>query len=81
MPSDVIAAVDANWGAGLLGDTAHSMIFDNTKIRTAVPDYVATIPFEQGAREIIAWHDEDPARQLVNDALNATIDQLLARVT
>ena len=78
--SDLIASVDPDWGAGLLGDKAHSMIFDNTKIKTAVPDFVATIPFDQGAREIIAWHDEDAARQKVDDRVNATIDRLLSRV-
>ena len=36
------------------------MIFDNTKVKALVPDYVATIPFAEGAREIVAWHDEDP---------------------
>jgi nucleoside-diphosphate-sugar epimerase len=77
--SDQIAEVDPEWGPGLLGDKAHSVIFDNTKIKTAVPDYVASIPFEQGAREIVAWHDADPARQVVDDRVNATIDRLLAR--
>jgi nucleoside-diphosphate-sugar epimerase len=79
LTSEQIAAVDPEWGPGLLGDKAHSMIFDNTKIKTLVPDYVATIPFEQGAREIIAWHDADPARQAVDPRVNTTVDRLLAR--
>src|SRR6478752_6360327 len=79
VPSDAIAALDPDWGAGLLGDKAHSVIFDNTKIKALVPDYVAAIPFEQGAREMIAWYDEDPARQVINDRVNSTMDQLLAR--
>ena len=65
VPSDAIAAADPEWGAGLLGDKAHSMVFDNSKLRGVVPDFVATMPFEQGAREIVAWHDEDPSRQQV----------------
>jgi nucleoside-diphosphate-sugar epimerase len=77
LASERINAVDPEWGEGLLGDKAHSMVFDNTKIRTIVPDYVATIPFEQGAREIVAWHDEDPARCAVDEKLNATVDRLL----
>jgi nucleoside-diphosphate-sugar epimerase len=63
VPSDAIAAADPEWGAGLLGDKAHSMVFDNSKLRGVVPGYLATIPFEQGAREIVAWHEEDPSRQ------------------
>jgi len=41
---------------------------------------VATIPFAQGAREIIAWHDADPARQVVDPALNALFDRIIAAV-
>jgi nucleoside-diphosphate-sugar epimerase len=79
VPSDVIAAADPVWGGGLLGDKAHSLIFDNTKVRSVAPDFVATIPFEQGAREIVAWHDEDPARQTVDTRLDAMMDDLVAR--
>jgi nucleoside-diphosphate-sugar epimerase len=79
VPSDAIAAADPEWGAALLGDSAHSMIFDNAKLRTVVPGYVATIRFEQAAREIVAWHDEDPSRQRVNADLDALMDTLAAR--
>ncbi len=79
VPSDAIAAVDPEWGAGLLGDKAHSMVFDNTKVRRLVPDFVATIPFDQGAREIVAWHDEDPERRRVDARKDALMDELVAR--
>ncbi|MEV6932762.1 NAD-dependent epimerase/dehydratase family protein [Dactylosporangium sp. NPDC051485] len=78
VPSDAIAAADPEWGAGLLGDKAHSMIFDNSKVRALVPSYVATIPFHQGAREIVSWFDEDPSRQVVDERLDKTMDDLVA---
>ncbi|MFX8972696.1 NAD-dependent dehydratase, partial [Acinetobacter baumannii] len=37
VPSDRIAAMDPGWGAGLLGDKSNSTIFDNSKIKRAVP--------------------------------------------
>ncbi|MFI5068292.1 MAG: SDR family oxidoreductase, partial [Streptosporangiales bacterium] len=77
VPSEAIAEVDPEWGAGLLGDKAHSMIFDNSKLRSVVPDYRAVIPFEQGAREIVAWYDADPARQQVNARIDAAMDKLV----
>ncbi|MBP8002061.1 MAG: SDR family oxidoreductase [Chloroflexi bacterium] len=77
IPSDFINQLDPDWGAGLLGDKAHSMIFDNSKIKRLVPDYVATIPFEQGAREIMAWYDADPSRQVIDKTLDNTIDTIL----
>jgi nucleoside-diphosphate-sugar epimerase len=77
VPSDAIAAADPDWGAGLLGDKAHSMVFDNSKVRSVVPGWVARIPFEQGAREIVAWYDEDPARQKVDARIDAVMDKLV----
>lgn len=77
VPSEVIGAFDPEWGRNLLGDKAHSMIFDNSKIKHIVPDFKATIPFSQGAREIIAWHDAEPSRRVVDDQFNALIDRML----
>lgn len=79
VPSDAIAAADPEWGAGLLGDKAHSMVFDTTKLRRLVPEFTTTVRFEQGAREIVAWHDADPARQRVDARLDALMDDLVAR--
>ena len=77
--SDAIAAADPDWGAGLLGDKAHSMVFDNTKVRRLVPDFVATTRFERGAQEIAAWYTEDSSRQQVDERLDAVMDSLAAR--
>ena len=78
VPSDVIAAYDPNWGAGLLGDKSHSMIFDDTKIKRLVPDFECRIPFSRGAAEIVAWYDADPVRRKVNEEFNKTCDRILA---
>lgn len=61
-----------------MGDKAHSMVFDNSKIKRIVPDYAATIPFSRGAAEIMAWYDADPARQVVDKALDRQMDELVA---
>lgn len=78
VPSDVIAAADAEWGAGLLGDKAHSMVFDNSKVRSVVPGWRAVVPFERGAREIVSWYLADPARQVIDERLDALMDKLAA---
>ena len=77
VPSEAIAAVDKGWGDGLVGDKAHSMVFDNSKLRTVVPEYRATIPYEQGAREVLAWYDEDASRRVVNPTMDALVDSLV----
>ena len=78
VPSQVIAGVDPEFGAALLGDKANSMIFDNTLVKRLVPDWVATVPFSHGAREIIAWHDADPSRRTVDPTWDALFDRLAA---
>jgi nucleoside-diphosphate-sugar epimerase len=78
VPSEGIARFDAEWGAGLVGDKAHSVIFDNTKVKRLVPGFVATIPFSQGAREMIDWYDADPARQAVDEETNRLMDRIVA---
>ena len=77
VPSDLIAAYDPAWGAGLLGDKAVSMVFDNSKIKRIVPDFVASIPFSRGAEEIMAWYDADPARQVVEEEQDQLIDRII----
>lgn len=80
IPSDLIAKEDPGWGAGLLGDKAHSLVFDNAKIRRLVPDFRCTIPFARGIREVVDWHRADPARQIVHPAFDAACDRLVARM-
>ena len=66
-------------GPGLLGDKAHSVIFDNSKVKALVPDYVATVPFAAGAREIVEWHDADESRRTVDAELDEALDALISR--
>jgi nucleoside-diphosphate-sugar epimerase len=78
VPSELIAAYDAEIGAGLLGDKSNSMIFDNGKIKRLVPDFTCTIPFSRGVHEIVEWYSADPARQKVDQRMNALIDEIIA---
>ena len=81
VPSEAITAADPEWGAGLLGDKAHSMVFDNAKLRSIVPGWRAVIPFERGARQIVDWYLADPARQVTDASLDAVMDKLAATWT
>jgi len=77
VPSTLIAEFDQEMGAGLLGDKAHSLVFDNSKIKRFVPDFEATIPFAEGARQIMEWYDSDPARRVVDDSFNQLTERLI----
>jgi nucleoside-diphosphate-sugar epimerase len=77
LSSEAIASVVPALGPGLLGDKAHSVIFDNDKIRHLVPDYRATIPFVRGAREMIEWHDADRAHRRVDEQTATELEELV----
>jgi nucleoside-diphosphate-sugar epimerase len=81
VPSDAIMRHDEEWGRSLLGDKAHSMVFDNAKVRKLVPDYVAVIPFARGAREIVGWYDADPARRRPDPRTDQLLDRLVDAFT
>lgn len=77
--SEAIARELPDHGPGLVGDKAHSVMFDNRKVKTLVPEYRAIIPFWRGAHEIIDWHDEDVSRRVVDPQLDAAFDRLVER--
>lgn len=78
IPSEFIAALYPQVGAGLLGDKAYSVVFDNSKIKRVVPEYRATVSFAEGIARSIAWHDADPARHVVTEETNRMMDDLIA---
>ena len=79
LPSDFIAHFDAGWGPSLLGDKAYNLVFDNTKIKKINPDYSATIPFAEGAEEIVNWYRRDDVPKSVDHSLDERMDEMISR--
>ena len=77
IPSDFIMKYDSETGAGLWGDKAYSVIFDNTKIKTFVPEFKATIPFTEGIKKVLNWFDEDEIRKKLNPKDDEYMDNLI----
>ena len=69
--------MDYMWG-NLLGDKAVSVVFDNSKIKSFVPDFKATIPFKTGIKNTVKWFEEDKDRMRVIDEKNDFIDEVIA---
>lgn len=76
--SDRIAAELPDLGPGLVGDKAHSMVFDTSKLRAIVPEFSPRVPYWQGAREQIAWFDAHSELQKADADLDAAFDRLVA---
>ncbi|MCB9208574.1 MAG: NAD-dependent epimerase/dehydratase family protein [Ignavibacteriales bacterium] len=78
IPSEVLAEYDENLTGGLLGDKAHSVIFDNSKIKRYVPNFTATIPFKQGIKNTIDWFEADQKRQIIKEETNDWFDKVIS---
>lgn len=76
--TDTVARTLPEFAGRLLGDYSHSVWFDNSKIRSLAPGWVATTSFEVGAQEIIDWY-EAPERRIVHQDVDAAYDALAAK--
>ena len=76
--SESIARCWPAWADVLEHDFRHSMLFDTTKLRRLVPGFAPGTSFAVGAREVIAYYDDDCARQRVNADLDSALSQLAA---
>jgi nucleoside-diphosphate-sugar epimerase len=77
IPSEFIAACLPEKKGTLLGDKSMSAVFDNSKIKRFVSDYLATTSFAEGIRQSVAWFNAEPARKQIDQQVNATMDKLI----
>ena len=77
IPSDFICQIDDSFVGNLLGDKATSVIFDNTKIKTFVPDFRATIPFKEGIKRTVAWFEADPGRKVISEETEKIMGRII----
>lgn len=77
IPTNFIKKYDDEWGDGLLGDKAHSVKFDNSKIKKLVSDFNCTIPFNEGAAEIADWYMNNKSVQIVDESLDQLMDKII----
>ncbi len=65
----------------LLGCFAHSVVYDNSKIKSIVPDYVATTTFKQGMQKTIANFRANPVMQKVDEEFDRWCDKVIEHVS
>ncbi|MBR3628942.1 MAG: SDR family oxidoreductase [Oscillospiraceae bacterium] len=79
IPSDFLADVsDYDLTGSLIGDKANSVIFDNSKLKAAVPGFTATVRADQGIRQTIAHILAHPELQQEDPEFDAWCDRVIA---
>lgn len=75
--SDFICTIEPSYTGTLLADKAESVIFDNSKIKTFVPGFNATIPFSEGIGKTLQWLEENPEWKIIDPEENKRIENIL----
>ena len=80
--SAFLAAAGAKYGydfeGGLLGDKAVSVVFDNAKLKRAVPDMRTNVRFDQGVRIALDYMLSHPECQRPDPEFDAWCDRVIA---
>lgn len=79
--SDFLVAHDPELEGGLLGDKSVTSVFDNSKIKSLVPEFEATLSFAEGIKRTVAWFEAHPERCSVDEAWNEQMDSIIAAHT
>lgn len=77
IPSDFIVRVEPQYEGPLFGDKTWSVVFDNSKIKSFVPEFRTTISFQEGMRRAAKWFDADPKRQWIDEQVNKEMDRII----
>jgi len=77
IPSDFIARFDEDAVGGLIGDKSNSVVFDNSKIKSFVPDFSCEVNWAEGVRRSLAWFDAHPEFQMIDEDANILWDRII----
>ena len=78
IPSDLIAMYHPDSRGSLVGDKSNSEVFDNSKIKRFVPDYLCEVTWAEGVRRSLAWFEAHPEFQTLDHEMNSLWDRMIA---
>jgi nucleoside-diphosphate-sugar epimerase len=77
--TDLICKWEPSFYGSLATDKSECVIFDNSKIKSFVPEYKSTIPFAVGIRRTLAWFNQDSSRRIINAFTDQRMDEIILR--
>ncbi len=79
VPSDFLQAVsDYDFEGGLIGDKANTVVFDNSKLKRAVPGFCATVRMDQGIKKTVEYVLAHEEYQVADEEFDAWCDRVIA---
>ncbi|WP_438348561.1 SDR family oxidoreductase [Paenibacillus sp. FA6] len=77
--SSLLAACSSteDYRGGLLGDKANSVVFDNSKLKRLVPEFVATTRLDQGIKQTVEYILAHPEHQTEDEEFDIWCDKIV----
>jgi nucleoside-diphosphate-sugar epimerase len=75
--SFLAACSDYDLKGGLIGGKANTVVFDNSKLKRLVPEFVANKRFDQGIRETIDYVLKHPEYQIPDEKFDQWCDRVI----
>lgn len=66
-----------DYRGGLLGDKANSVVFDNSKLKRLVPEFIATTRVDQGIKQTVQYILEHPEHQIEDKEFDEWCDKVI----
>ncbi|HKL98782.1 MAG TPA: SDR family oxidoreductase [Mobilitalea sp.] len=77
IPTDTLMKAYKDLEGGLMGDKMHTVIFDNSKVKRLVPEYSATVRFDQGVRRTLKYILSHPELQNEDPEFDQWTDRMI----
>ena len=77
IPSETLGRLWPDMVGNLIGDKSNTVLFDNTKIKRAVPEFITTTFFSRGARECVDYIYAHPECQVPDPEFDSWCDRML----
>jgi len=75
--SDFIAACEPKYMGTLIGDKSNTVVFDNSKIKRLVPDYIPIVRFDEGVRWSIEYLMSHPELHIPDPEFDIFCDRVI----
>jgi nucleoside-diphosphate-sugar epimerase len=72
-----VIAPDWFWSDLLVGDLAHSAVFDNAKIHRFVPSFAPKLTFHRAAGRMMDWRRDHPEQTREDEATDAVLSRVV----
>jgi len=78
IPSDFIISIEPELEGALLGDKSYSIVIDNSKIKSFVPEFEAEIPFAKGIKKTVEYYLKHPELCTIDEDWNNLMDRIIS---